>query len=84
MQMPPAVETEMPAAPAGAGELTIPKADFDRIHTMVKDLASALDAFSASQEVAAEGEMPAMEEEVAGDEADLAAFAQELSSRTKV
>ena len=75
----------MPAAPAMVeenGTMTINRSDFDRIHGMVKDLAAALDEFAAT-ESSMGAEMPEMEAPI-GEDADLAAFAQELNTRGKM
>lgn len=87
MQKPPM--PPMPPMPAAAPAMveenvtmTINRSDFDRIHGMVKDLAAALDEFAAT-ESSMGAEMPEMETPL-GEDADLAAFAQELNTRSKV
>lgn len=71
----------MPPAPSG-GEvmISVPKSTFDQLHGIVVQLAEAVDALAVNFEQQAAGEMPpAAAPEAAMDDADLAAFAQELS-----
>lgn len=79
----------MPAAPmpqgGGGGEvmMNIPKSTFDQLHGIVVQLAEAIDALAmqVEQQAGAEGGemMPPAESPGAMEDADLAAFAQELS-----
>jgi hypothetical protein len=91
--MPPMPEgAPMPAAPADAGSVmvTIPKGAFMEIHNIVIQLAQALDALALEVEAASGGAGP-MAPEMAGEmppmpagapsDADLEAFAAELSQR---
>jgi hypothetical protein len=73
-----------PAAPEG-GEvmMSIPKSTFDQLHGIVVQLAEAIDALAVQVEQqaagAGEGEMPVAATPGETEDADLAAFAQELS-----
>jgi hypothetical protein len=77
----------MPAAPMPQGEgevmMNIPKSTFDQLHGIVVQLAEAIDALAmqVEQQAGAEGGemMPPAESPGAMEDADLAAFAQELS-----
>jgi hypothetical protein len=74
----------MPAAPAGGGEvmMSIPKTTFDQLHGIVVQLAEAIDALAVNveQQAAGGGEMmPPETPEGEMEDADLAAFAEELS-----
>jgi hypothetical protein len=78
----------MPPAPmpeGGGGEvmMNIPKSTFDQLHGIVVQLAEAIDALAmqVEQQAGAEGGemMPPESPEGAMEDADLAAFAQELS-----
>jgi len=78
----------MPPAPSGGGEvmMSIPKSTFDQLHGIVVQLAEAIDALAVQVEQQATdgGEMPApapapATPEGAMEDADLAAFAEELS-----
>jgi len=84
--MPEEAMPEMPAAPMPEGEvmMNIPKSTFDQLHGIVVQLAEAIDALAmqVEQQAGAEGgEMmpPAESPEGAMVDADLAAFAEELS-----
>lgn len=89
---PEAAMPPMPSAPADAGSVmvTIPKGAFMEIHNIVIQLAQALDALALEVEAAsggagpmapeAEGGMPPMPAGAPSD-ADLEAFAAELSQR---
>ena len=73
-----------PAAPEG-GEvmMSIPKTTFDQLHGIVVQLAEAIDALAVQveQQAAGAGEAmpPAAQTPGEAEDADLAAFAQELS-----
>jgi hypothetical protein len=74
----------MPPAPAGGGEvmMSIPKTTFDQLHGIVVQLAEAIDALAVNveQQAAGGGEMmPPETPEGEMEDADLAAFAEELS-----
>lgn len=79
--------TMAPAAPEG-GEvmMNIPKATFDQLHGIVVQLAEAIDALAVQveQQAAGAGEAmpPAAPTPGETEDADLAAFAQELSRGT--
>jgi len=73
----------MPPAPSG-GEvmMSIPKTTFDQLHGIVVQLAEAIDALAVNveQQAAGGGEMmPPETPEGEMEDADLAAFAEELS-----
>jgi hypothetical protein len=85
--LPPAGPLPTDQMTEGEVVLNIPKSTFDQIHGTLKELFGMLDQFKSgidAEENAAMTEMNAETEMAAGDEADLAAFAQELSSRAKV
>jgi len=74
----------MSPAPSGGGEvmMSIPKSTFDQLHGIVVQLAEAIDALAVQveQQATGGGEMPApTTPEGAMEDADLAAFAEELS-----
>lgn len=74
----------MPPMPAAEGEvmMSIPKSTFDQLHGIVVQLAEAIDALAVNveQQAAGGGEMmPPETPEGAMEDADLAAFAEELS-----
>jgi hypothetical protein len=76
----------MPPAPSGGGEvmMSIPKSTFDQLHGIVVQLAEAIDALAVQveQQATGGGEMSATAPatpEGAMEDADLAAFAEELS-----
>jgi hypothetical protein len=76
----------MPPMPAAEGEvmMSIPKSTFDQLHGIVVQLAEAIDALAVNveQQAAGAGEMPApapATPEGAMEDADLAAFAEEIS-----
>lgn len=76
----------MPPAPSGGGEvmMSIPKSTFDQLHGIVVQLAEAIDelAVQVEQQATGAGEMPVpapATPEGAMEDADLAAFAEELS-----
>ena len=83
--MPPeAMPESMPPMPAeGQVMMSIPKSDFDQLHGIVVQLAEAIDALAVQVEQqaagAGEGEMPAAPTPGETEDADLAAFAEELS-----
>lgn len=91
--MPPmAPDAAMPSAPADAGTVmvTIPKGAFMEIHNIVIQLAQALDALALEVEAASGGANPMAPEAAGGmppmpagapSDADLEAFAAELSQR---
>ena len=94
LEMPPAAmaaPAEMPPPPMGdqGGEvsMSIPKADFDSLFTMIQQLYGMLEGMKATvdaQEMAVEGggDLPPMGTDAgAGDIADLEKFAQELSAK---
>ena len=78
-------EAPMPPAAAEGGEvmMSIPKSTFDQLHGIVVQLAEAIDALAVQVEQqaagAGEGEMPIAPTPGETEDADLAAFAQELS-----
>jgi len=74
----------MPPMPAAEGEvmMSIPKSTFDQLHGIVVQLAEAIDALAVNveQQAAGGGEMmPPETPEGEMEDADLAAFAEELS-----
>jgi hypothetical protein len=74
----------MPPMPAAEGEvmMSIPKSTFDQLHGIVVQLAEAIDALAVNveQQAAEGGEMmPPETPEGEMEDADLAAFAEELS-----
>jgi hypothetical protein len=74
----------MPPMPAAEGEvmMSIPKSTFDQLHGIVVQLAEAIDALAVNveQQAAGGGEMmPPEMPEGEMEDADLAAFAEELS-----
>lgn len=75
----------MPPMPAeGEVMMSIPKSTFDQLHGIVVQLAEAIDALAVQveQQATGAGEMPApatATPEGAMEDADLAAFAEELS-----
>ena len=78
----------MPPMPSGGGEvmMSIPKSTFDQLHGIVVQLAEAIDALAVQveQQATGGGEMPAptpapATPDGAMEDADLAAFAEELS-----
>ena len=74
----------MPTMPAAEGEvmMSIPKSTFDQLHGIVVQLAEAIDALAVNveQQAAGGGEMmPPETPEGEMEDADLAAFAEELS-----
>jgi hypothetical protein len=74
--MPPAMPTE------GEVMMSIPKSTFDQLHGIVVQLAEAIDALAVNveQQAAGGGEMmPPETPEGEMEDADLAAFAEELS-----
>lgn len=83
--MPPGMPA-MPAMPAEGGEvmMSLPKSTFDQLHGIVVQLAEAIDALAMSVEQqamdAGAGAMPPMPPGEMTEDADLAAFAQQLSS----
>jgi len=91
--MPPMPEgAPMPAAPADAGTVmvSIPKNAFMEMHNIVIQLATALDALALEVDAASGGAGPMAPEMAAGEasapagapsDADLEAFAAELSQR---
>lgn len=86
MPMEAMTEAPMPPAAPEGGEvmMSIPKSTFDQLHGIVVQLAEAIDALAmqVEQQAGAEGgEMmpPAESPEGAMEDADLAAFAEELS-----
>lgn len=86
MSMPEEVMPEMPAAPMPEGGevmMSIPKSTFDQLHGIVVQLAEAIDALAVQveQQAAGAGEVipPAAPTPGEAEDADLAAFAQELS-----
>jgi hypothetical protein len=82
-----AMPESMPPMPAeGEVMMSIPKSTFDQLHGIVVQLAEAIDALAVNveQQAAGAGEMPApapapATPEGAMEDADLAAFAEELS-----
>jgi hypothetical protein len=86
MPMEAMTEAPMPPAAAESGEvmMSIPKSTFDQLHGIVVQLAEAIDALAVQVEQqaagAGEGEMPVAPTPGETEDADLAAFAQELSS----
>jgi hypothetical protein len=85
MEMP--MEMPMEAGIAEDVNISVPKSEFDKIHAMVVELASVLDAFKSSvdaeEQMIMEEEMPMIPPET-DEAAELAAFAQELNTRSKV
>jgi hypothetical protein len=75
--------SEMPPMPAeGEVMMSIPKTTFDQLHGIVVQLAEAIDALAVNveQQAAGGGEMmPPETPEGEMEDADLAAFAEELS-----
>jgi hypothetical protein len=74
----------MPPMPAAEGEvmMSVPKSTFDQLHGIVVQLAEAIDALAVNveQQAAGGGEMmPPETPEGEMEDADLAAFAEELS-----
>jgi hypothetical protein len=89
-EMPP-TPTEIQESEVGEVTLTIPKAEFDKLHEAVIQLAGMVDGlksqFDMQKMSSAEGgeEIPPLGEEMSPKEADmaeLAMFANELSSRS--
>ena len=80
-----AMPESMPPMPAeGEVMMSIPKSTFDQLHGIVVQLAEAIDALAVQveQQATGGGEMPAPAPETpegAMEDADLAAFAEELS-----
>lgn len=80
-----AMPESMPPMPAeGEVMMSIPKSTFDQLHGIVVQLAEAIDALAVQveQQAGGGGEMPApapTTPEGAMEDADLAAFAEELS-----
>ena len=79
-----AMTESMPPMPAGGGEvmMSIPKTTFDQLHGIVVQLAEAIDALAVNVEQLAAGGgemMPPETPEGEMEDADLAAFAEELS-----
>lgn len=81
----PEMQPEMMTPPEGEVTMTINKADFDNLNSLVQELASALSAMSSSVDMqeAAGVEEAAPKAEEAADMADLDMFAKELSARTR-
>lgn len=79
------IEAPMPPAAPEGGEvmMSIPKSTFDQLHGIVVQLAEAIDALAVQveqQTMGGEGEMmPPAPTPGEAEDADLAAFAQELS-----
>lgn len=78
-------EAPMPPAATEGGEvmMSIPKSTFDQLHGIVVQLAEAIDALAVQVEQQAAGSSEAMPPAATTpgetEDADLAAFAQELS-----
>ena len=80
--MPMGMPPEMPLE--GEVMMSIPKSTFDQLHGIVVQLAEAIDALAMNVEQqamdAGAGAMPPMPPSEMAEDADLAAFAQQLSS----
>lgn len=84
MTTPTEMPAEMPAgtAPEGDVTMTINKADFDALNSLVQELASQLSAMSSSVDMQAmAGEEAAPKAQESADMADLDMFAKQLSAR---
>lgn len=85
MPMEAMTEAPMPPAAPEGGEvmMSIPKSTFDQLHGIVVQLAEAIDALAVQVEQQSVGTGEAMPAEAMpaaeAEDADLAAFAQELS-----